>query len=233
MPRLSFVLLCLGLICATSPAGAQAETRFDVIFRGVSVAEITLVARQGGASYALAGRVRATGLASVFARVRFAMQAEGDLVGSVPRPRRYAEDVDTGRRVSAVEIVFAGAVPTVRGQSPPPGPDAVPPGAAVGAIDPLSALWRVVRGGPAPCDWRVTVYDGARLSEIALGPAEGGAGVICAGAYARVAGFAPEEMAERRRFPFTASYAAQDGAFVLTEVAATSLLGPIRIVRRD
>jgi hypothetical protein len=233
MPRLFPVMLSIALVWAAAPALAQVEARFDVLFRGLTVAEITLVSRETGPAYALAGRVRSTGLAGVFARVRFQLQAEGVLAGTVPRPRRYAEDVDTGRRVSTVEISFAGDAPQILRQAPPPGPGSVPPADAAGTVDPLSALWHVVRGGAAPCGWRMAVHDGARRSEIALGRSSGAGPVTCEGAYTRIAGFPPEDMAERATFPFTATYAAQGGAFVLTEVAAMSLLGPIRIVRRD
>lgn len=232
MPRPLLVILCLGLMPA-APVHAQDATRFDVLFRGVTVAEMTLVARETGPAYALAGHVRSTGLASVFARIRFRMQAEGVSANGVPRPRRYSEDVDTGRRVSAVEVNFSGAAPQVLRQSPPSGPEAVPPDAALGTVDPLSALWRVMRGGPMPCDWRLPVYDGVRLSEITLAPPMGRGPLTCEGRYTRIAGFSAAEMAERQHFPFTATYVLRGGGFVLTEVAATSLLGPIRIVRRD
>lgn len=233
MPRLLPLILCLILSCIALPARAQEEVLFDVVFRGLTVAEVTLVARETGGTYALAGRVRSTGLAGLFARVRFQMQAEGILANGALRPRRYAEDVDTGRRVSTVEVGFAGGVPEIVRQSPAPGPEAVRPGEAAGSVDPLSALWQVARGGAAPCGWGLTVYDGARRSEIALGPPTGVETVICDGQYRRVAGFPAEDMAERRVFPFTATYAMRGGALVLTEVAAMSLFGPIRILRRD
>lgn len=234
LPRLfRGVALWLGLCAAAWPVAAQDQARFNVLVRGLSVAEIALATQEVGAAYALAGQVRATGLAAVFAQVRFQMQAEGVLRDGRPHPRRYAEDVDTGRRASRVELAFAEGLPRILAQSPPPGPEAVAPDAARGTVDPLSALWHVLRGGDPPCDWRLPVYDGARRSEIGLGPASGLGPITCSGHYTRVAGFSASDMAERHSFPFTATYRAQDGAFVLTEVAAMSLLGPIRIVRRD
>jgi hypothetical protein len=234
MPRPLPVIVFLALCCGAQPVPAQEQTRFDVVFRGLHVAEVTLVAEERGGTYALAGRVQSTGLARLFARVRFRMQAEGALSAGAPWPRRYAEDVDTGRRVSSVVMGFAEGVPEILAQTPAPGPEAAPPDAAAGSVDPLSALWWVARGGDAPCDWRLSIYDGARRSEITLGPTEGGEAVLtCDGEYRRLAGFPPEDMAEQQSFPFTTRYAARNGAFVLTEVAAMSLLGPIRILRRD
>jgi len=55
----------------------------------------------------------------------------------------------------------------------------------------------------------------------------------CEGSYRRLAGFAQADMQERQSFPFTAQYTRMDGVWRLTEVEASSLYGPIRIVRRD
>lgn len=233
-PVAALLALALAAVAAV-PGHAQDQTRFDVLFRGLPVAQITVAARDDGASYAVAGRVRSTGIAAVFARVRFDMQAEGRWGSATPLPRRYAEDVDTGRRVSAVELGFAGGMPQVLRQAPAPDQHAVPAAEAAGTVDPLSALWRLARGGPreALCAVTLPVYDGARRSELVLGPAEGSGPVVCRGRYTRLAGFPPEDMAERTTFPFTVTYVLRGGQFVLTEVEAASLLGPIRIVRRD
>jgi hypothetical protein len=230
--------LLLSLACALAmslPATGRAEERsqFDVLLRSLRVAEITLVARDDGTAYALAGQVRSTGLLAAVARVRFSMQAEGLWDGGMPRPLRYVEDIDTGRRATRVDMRFHGGLPDVARQEPAPGPEAVPPAQARGHADPLSALWRLARGGAVSeiCGFTLPVYDGARRSELSVDPAGGSAS--CRGRYTRLAGFPPEDLAERQRFPFTAHFTEVDGAFVLTEVEATSLLGPIRIVRRD
>jgi len=229
-----FRLLRLCALCTAIPAAAHAEetTRFDVLYRGLPVAEITLFARDNGVAYALAGQVRATGLASVFGRVRFDLQAEGRWSGDAPHPARYVEAVNTGRRVSSVELHFDEDRTRIAHQHPAPGPEAVPPARALGHADPLSALWRMVRGGPRDrlCDFTMPLYDGARRSELALDRV---AGTTCRGRYTRVDGFPAQDMAERRHFPFTVHYAEASGQFVLTQVEAASLLGPIRIVRRD
>ena len=241
MPRQSqvFVLcraIAVALVLLPTPAApAQEQMRFDVLFRGLAVARITLTARDDGAVYAVAGRVETTGIAAAFRRVRFGMQAEGRWRGARPRPRRYAEDVDTGRRRSTVEMRFDGGRPRIVRQAPSPGPAAVAPRDADGHADPLSALWRLVRGGPRDglCGFALPVYDGARQSELAVAAAGAAPPVRCRGRYTRLAGFPADAMAERRHFPFSAVYAEREGRYVLTEVEAMSLLGPIRIVRRD
>jgi hypothetical protein len=241
MPRQSqFFALChalalaVALLPAQAPAG-QEQLRFDVLFRGLPVARIALTARDDGAVYAVAGRVETTGIAAAFRRVRFGMQAEGRWRGARPRPRRYAEDVDTGRRRSTVEMRFDGGRPRIVRQAPSPGPAAVAPRDAAGHADPLSALWRLVRGGARDtlCDFALPVYDGARQSELAVAASETTSSVHCRGRYTRLAGFPADAMAERPTFPFSAVYAERGGQYVLTEVEAMSLLGPIRIVRRD
>jgi len=225
-----------GFLCAIPfPALAEPDIRFSVIYSGLAVANATLTARENGASYALAARVEPTGLARIFARLRFQMQAEGRVTDAGVHPHRYAEDVDTGRRASLVEIDFSTTPARILRQSPPPGPEAVPPADAQGAIDPLTALWRAAGGGGArPCGTTLQVYDGARRSEISLGEGQGTEATLsCSGRYTRLAGFPEEYMAERQSFPFTARYTQSDGDWVLTELSATSLFGPIRIVRTD
>ena len=222
--------------CLAAPAAAQEQVGYEVRFRGVPVAQITLAVREAPESYALAGQVRATRLAGLFATIRFDMAAEGRLDQSGPAPLRYRDDVDTGRRQSRVEMIWTGDLPVIASQSPAPLPQAVSPDAAQGTLDPLSALWQLVRARDRAglCNRVMQVYDGARRSQLSLGTAEGGAQeVACAGEYRRIAGFAPAEMAERQSFPFTARYTPEGDLWRLTQVEASSLLGPIRILRRD
>ncbi len=231
----------LGLVLslfAALPVTAQVQdqTAFDVRFRGLTVAEIRVAARETDTAYAVAGRVEATGLVAVFARVRLHLAAQGHRAGPAHVPVAYSEDIDTGQRQSQVSLSWAGPIATVLEQSPPPGPGHVSPDDAAGAIDPLTALWRIMRSRPQTptCDEAMSVYDGVRQSELRLfAPVASDRGMTCSGQYSRVAGFTPDEMNERRHFPFTAHYSRTDSGWLLTEVQTASLLGPIRIVRRN
>jgi len=229
----SFILL---LTMWSGPMAAQQQQAYDVRFRGVTVAQITVALRSNPADYAIAAQVRASRLAGLFATIRFDMAAEGRFSSNGPSPVRFREDNDTGRRQSMVEMRWSGDVPVVVSQSPAPGPEAVPPTAAAGALDPLSALMMLLRdqGTTAPCNQTLTVYDGARLSRLSVGAARrAGDPARCSGEYQRLDGYRAEELADRARFPFTLHYRRVDGEWRLTEADASSLYGPIRILRRD
>jgi hypothetical protein len=230
---LSFILF---LTLWPGPIAAQQQQAYDVRFRGVTVAQITVALRSTPADYAIAAQVRASRLAGLFATIRFDMAAEGRFSPHGPSPVRFREDNNTGRRQSSVEMRWSGGVPVVVSQSPAPGPEAVPPAAAAGAIDPLSALMMILRdqGTAAPCSQTLTVYDGARRSRLGVGAARlSGDHARCSGEYQRLDGYHAEELANRTHFPFTLHYARVDGDWRLTEVDASSLYGPIRILRRD
>ena len=231
------IVLILFTVLAVLPLKLQAETQYDIRFRGLQVAQATVVGRETADAYAAAGRVVATGLVQVFARVRFDLTAEGRLSGPTLTPARYREDVDTGDRASEVVMSWAGATPVIERQSPGPAPYAVPPADAAGTVDPLTALWRLLRDADSTqmlCDYTVQVYDGARRSQFAVGPRQmAHDGITCAGEYRRLEGFSAGAMADRQSFPFTALYTETEGLWRLTEVRATSLFGPIRIIRRN
>jgi hypothetical protein len=228
----------LALIMFVVPGQAQEESRFDVRYAGLRVGEITLVAEEIDAAYAIAGRFDSTGLATLFREVRFDMTAEGRFNSPIPRPRRYAADINTGRRESRVTLTYQGDTPAIAFIGPPraPAPWDTDPAAQSGTVDPLSALYRLARPQPATtlCNWTLPIFDGRRRARLVLGPGRGNTGTItCDGLYQRVAGYTPEEMADRRAFPFTASFSeTTPGVFRLTSVAAQSLYGPVRIIRR-
>ncbi|MBF9034024.1 DUF3108 domain-containing protein [Rhodobacterales bacterium HKCCE2091] len=232
------VAVTLGLVLMAAGVPAQtAQQEFDVRFGGVRVARLVLAAREDGGAYAVAGRAESTGMVAVFRSLRFDMEAAGRIDGERPVPASYAEDVDTGRRVSTVTLRFSGGRPVVDAITPadPPQPWDVDPAAQAGAVDPLSALYRLARPrlSDALCGWSEAVFDGRRRSDLVVGPPVPMAGgVACEGLYRRVAGFPPEDLAERRDFPFTAFFSeTAEGRWVLTRVDLQSLYGAVRITR--
>jgi hypothetical protein len=231
----------LVLICLWPCAIAAQETvtaGFDLRFGPLRVAEITLLAEETDTAYAAAGRVAAAGLAGAFRDIRFDLASEGLRTGAEFLPLFYREDVDTGRRISAVRLEYRDGQPVVLSLSPAPepGPWTIAAQDQVGAVDPMSALYRMARPRPLDelCDWSVAVFDGVRQSSLSLGPAvQDGARSLCEGAYRRIAGFPPEDMAERSDFPFTAEFARlPDGRWRLTRVDAQTLYGRVRILSR-
>ena len=72
-------------------------------------------------------------------------------------------------------------------------------------MDPLTAMFATLRD-VAPgqeCQVSLKMFDGRRATRLTLGGRQAaGDKVTCAGEYRRVAGFSPEDMAEKTRFPF-------------------------------
>jgi hypothetical protein len=213
---------------------------YTVSFRGLGVAEITGAARETDDAYAAAVQIRSTGLAAAFARVRFDMQVEGFRAGDALSPYHYRDAVDTGQRQGAVELLWpAGEGPVLLSDRPEvePGVRPVPVGEASGAQDRLTILWRLTRPQPdgALCDWQATLFDGARLAALSVGPPRfDGDSASCSGAYTRLAGFPAAELAEAPRFPFDVTYGrGPTGLWELTEASAASIYGRVRIFTKD
>jgi hypothetical protein len=103
-------------------------------------------------------------------------------------------------------------------------------------VDILTALYATLRDAEAgsECNRSFAMYDGRRASRLTLGaPAAVEGGVTCPGEYRRVAGFPPEDMAEKTRFPFTLTYApAPDGRMRVVEVSMDTLYGSAKLIRR-
>lgn len=238
-------MLRLVLIAFLMPASALAQedivAQYQVRFGPLRVADVTFRATETDSAYAAAGRVTSAGLAGAFRNIRFDLSSQGRRDATGPAPDAYVEDVDTGRRVSQVEIRYRSGIPSVQRMVPDPDPDQAAwdlvPEDQAGTLDPMTALYVLARPRPLArlCDWSVAVFDGRRRSLLRLEGAETqGQAVTCEGAYQRVAGFAPEDMAERRVFPFQATFAAMaNGDWRLTRVETQTLYGRVRILLQD
>lgn len=205
--------------------------RYAVRALGVKVGEIALSGSLGPRRYTASAQLRTTGLAGVVRRVHFLLSASGARQGARFAPERYDEDMDTGRRQSQASLRFAGGVARVSGA----GTGAVPPAQHRGAVDPLTALVMVLRDQPAEglCRVRQRVYDGERLSEVVLQERQARNGqVVCSGRFRRLAGYTPEEMAERRQFDLRLTYVPAGGAMRAVRARVQTIYGPADLVRR-
>ena len=233
-------IMLLILLAFAGPASAQSyQDEFDVRFGSARVAQLILAVNETGETYALAGRANSTGLVAIFRSFRFDLAATGRRNGNAFIAFSYREDVDTGQRASTVSMRWQGGTPVIDARAPDGPIEAwdIEPSAQTGTIDPLSALYSVLRPRPEAelCNLNQAVFDGRRRSQITLGaPRADGATRVCGGAYRRIAGFSPEDMAERTEFPFTASFV-QDaaGQWILQSVDLQSLYGPVRITRSE
>ena len=227
------------LILASPVSGQTQQISYDVRVSGLRVASVIVAINDDGSTYALASRTESIGLASLFRDLRFDMAATGTIRDGRLMPLSYREDVDTGRRASLVAMRWQGGIPVIDARQPAGqlGSWDIDPADQSGTLDPLSAMYSIARPRPADalCDFGQEVFDGRRRSGLALAPAAwDGDARSCTGRYTRIAGFTPEEIAERTEFSFDVRFERRgDGLWVLTSVDLQSLYGPVRIVRAE
>jgi hypothetical protein len=231
-----------GCIAALTPAQATTERRvqatFDLELRGLRAGSIVFSGASNANAYSVAVRLESAGLVNLIRRIRYDGQVQGRVGPRSFAPRRYEDRFDNGRRLSTMVMEFEGRTPMVVARTPErePAPYDVEPGSQTGAVDILTALFAVFRDAPRAeiCDLDLPMFDGRRRTQLVVdAPAEAGATVTCAGEYRRIAGFPPDEMAERTRYPFVLVYVAgSDGLMRLQEVRMESTQGSGRLIRR-
>lgn len=226
------------LLLALSPAGAAAAGTldYDIGLGPLRLGLLSLDSRtQGKAGYRARLTIRSTGLAGLVRAVLFEAVAEG-LLGPLPRPLRYHESADTGRRVTETALVWRGGLPERQSYRTTPPETAAPPApeATARALDPASAFLAALAGAQA-CDLAFPVFDGQRLAALTLDPAGPGpspGAVGCDGRLTRLAGYAPRDLAERREFPLRLTYVAEGAGFVLVAAEVQTLYGKVWLKRR-
>ncbi|MFD0858571.1 DUF3108 domain-containing protein [Roseovarius aquimarinus] len=231
-------LLAAGIgLGAVAPAE---ETRqvWDVRLLGLPVGKMQFAAREASGGYAVRGTFRTGGVGSIV-DAGFDLSAAGRLRGGALAPSRYDERIDTGSRSSTVELRYAGGVPRIAGgtvaEEVAADPEALDPAQQGGTVDPLTALWGVLRDRPADsvCRNDVSIFDGQRRSRITMTGREAGenGATTCTGAYTRVAGFSASEMKRQSVYPFAVSYMPAGGAMRATALHVRSSYGAAEMTR--
>ncbi len=227
--------IALALALALAAPAAAEEIVFDITLAGLRVATLVLDGTVTGDRYRVTGTIRTTGVGAI-RRVLWQAQAEGRVQGGSLRTLRYAEQVEIGPRRSATTVDWSGGVPvvTVTGEPREAGTPADPAGQAE-AVDPLTAMFAGMRDVPqaGACRLSLQVFDGQRATRARLSGPVAAEGVTCTGLYTRLAGFADREMADRTRFPFTATFVpAGDGTLRLMELRTPTVVGSAVLERR-
>ena len=216
------------------PSFAQTAT-FDVVIRGLRAGELSYAAEVASGHYSVAGRLATTGLVGALRKVGYTASASGRIDGERLRPSRYEERAETGSRQSSSRMVYSNGVPTVSDSGKRRKRD-VDPGTQGGTVDPMTAIYAVLRDRPRDqtCRLHLEMFDGHRSSLVQLSPNRSAPGeIVCDGAYVRTGGFSKDEMAERTRFSFTLRYVpASEGRWRVAEVETDTLFGTARLLRR-
>jgi hypothetical protein len=229
--------LVLGLAGAT--ARAEEPVVFDLSLRGIEAAVLSFTGTVEGNRYSVAGRLQSAGLVGMLKAIRYEGASQGTVRGTRFTPQRYVEKADTGRRKSVAEMRYSRGVPQIKSYDPPreAGEAGLDPATQGGTVDPLTAMFAVLRDAPEgqECNVALTLFDGERRSLVQLGAPQAGkdGGLTCPGEYRRLEGFSAEDMAERTRFPFTLTLSAPaDGLRRATEVRMETLYGRAVMTRR-
>ena len=238
----SFPAWALALVLAgLHPASADQTDHivFDVVLKGITAGELVIDGKIVGNSYGAKGRMQTTGLAGAIKKIRYDASADGSFAQGRFTPRAVEVAARRGDDRSRNTVIYNGGTPVSVVHEPPrkPRPTDVNPARQSGTIDPLTALYAVLRDVPPAeaCQLSVTMFDGTKRSQVALSsPQANGDGVVCTGEYRRLEGFSEKDMAEKSRFPFTLTYApTADGTRLrVVEISTDTILGKGRLKRR-
>ncbi len=234
----SLAAFALGLAPSFVPGSAHADTAvFDLKVRGLILGEVTLADTVGGGRYAVSGLIKSTGLAAMIRNFSYTGKTQGALMRGVPAPIRYEEVADTGRRRSEAVIDYTDGVPKLLRYTSPKdaGPDSPDPMTQGGTVDPLSAIWALLRDVPPAraCDLDLAIFDGKRRSSIKLRATSASDGLPrCAGVYKRLQGFTARETSRHTQFDFIVTYSAKGQMLRAGSMAFDSFYGTAEIIRR-
>jgi len=229
--RCSHALAKVSLVFALTSLPLMAEDtqmRFDIRLGALKVGHLGVAANETDQTYAVRAQFQDTGLVGILVGIRFDAHAQGTRLGTSLIPHRYEENVDTGRRQSLTRLQYDAGLPQVLGDTST-SPRLIALEDQRGTVDPLTALYTVLRSGPAPCDKSIPVFDGRRRSLLTLGPMREGQ---CSGNYRRVAGYSDAEMRERVSFPLTLRFTGLEGRSHLVEAKVDTLWGPATLTRQ-
>ena len=217
---------------------AEETTEYSLKIRGFSVGLVQMTSQSDARSYRVSALIRNTGLSRIFRQFSYNGAANGRQNDGQLHPDRYQEVADTGRRSSEALIVYDKGVPRVISYtSPKPaGPDSPAPATQGGTVDPLTAIYGLLRAVPRDraCQLDVFIFDGKRRSRIAMHVEGSRDGLpTCAGRYERLEGFTPQEVSRHTHFDFVLTYGdAGDDMLRVENVSFNSFYGIASIDRR-
>lgn len=218
------------------PVAAE-EIRFDVGMRGVRAAQMVFRGDVTESTYVVSGSMQGTGLIGALVEINYAGEAQGRVRNGRLRTRTVTLRDQMGDERGTTSLRWSGGTPEVTASPGFPREDYdIDAAEQRGSIDTLTALFDVLRTQPTDgiCNWTTPMFDGRRASRLSVGqPQADGETIRCNAEYVRVAGFEPEEMAERTRYAFTVTYApAGDDMMQAIEMRAATKYGDAVLRRR-
>ena len=232
------VAAAVAAMAVAAPLSAQEmQARFAVRALGLKVGDLVLNGTVTDNRYAVASQFTTSGLVGAVAGVKFLLSAAGRVENGQFRPDRYDEEMDTGRRESRVSLRYARGVARAQGSQVGARPPwAVSDAQQRGAVDPLTAMFMVIRDQPRDglCRVNQRIYDGERLTQIVLEERrDRGAEVTCSGTFRRIGGYPAEELSRKPVFGLSVAYVPGPGGVMqASHMRADTTHGPASLVRR-
>ena len=226
--------------CLLPGAALAQDMAFGLTMRGLSAGKMTISGKvDATGAYQATGSLEYTGLLAMITATKFTASASGTATDGLPRAAAYEENAALDeKRIKTTVAWDATGTPTAVTITPPrdPRPYDIDPSAQKGTVDPLTALYTVLRDVPADraCNLALQSYDGRRLAAITVGAAQAdGDGLTCAGEYRRVAGYSDKDMADGATFAFTLHLKPADGGMMQVDsVALDTVYGKARLKRQ-
>jgi hypothetical protein len=210
---------------------------YDVRLLGLPVGKMQFASRDDDRAYAFTGAFNTRGVGRIV-DAGFRLSAQGRLSKGRLRPTTNDEQIDTGSRRSTVQMRYSGSIPRITSGSVvaevADDPNALNPAAQGGTVDPLTALWGVLRDRPDAglCQYDVAIFDGQRQSRLAMTARnEAGGRVTCTGAYTRLKGFSASELKRQTVYPFTVTYAPSGALMQAQSLSVRSTYGTAEMTR--
>lgn len=225
---------------AAVPARADQSDRivFDVELKGIRAGELSINGKITEGAYGANGVLQTAGLVGFLRKIKFTASVSGLFSDGRFTPLKYTEVDDAPNRDSRHEIIYNNGTPVSVSRVPPRKPKDrdVDPAKQGGTVDPLTALYAVLRDVPRDeaCKLDVKMYDGARRSQVRLfDPKPDGKGLVCSGEYRRLEGFSEKDMKEKNRFAFTLYYdPSAKGGLQVDRIETDTIYGKGRLTRR-
>lgn len=241
----------LALCCVAGALSAQmfrtsheVDMTFSVQLLGLPIGRMQLAGQEGvmndgQGGYFIRSTFATRGLASLV-NASFVLSAKGRINDGRLAPRAYVEKINTGNRRSTARLDYKGGVPHLTSGSVAAevaaDPNALDAAAQGGTVDPLTALYGVLRDRPKPglCRYDVTIFDGQRRARLAMtGRSQTGRRVTCAGAYTRLAGFSVSELKRQTVYPFTVTYIPSGGVMRAQALTVRTSYGAAVLARQE
>lgn len=235
---LASIVTFLSIGLATTVAAQSERKSYRVSIAGFPVGTAQYDAKFNGSNYEIEGFMGSTGFFGAFLASRYSGAVVGSRSGDTLVPRRFRGRFEQSRKFAEVDVVYSGGRPTevTRRPNRPRLPHEVNPSTVRSALDPISALYYLLRDVPkaSVCTQNFRVFEGARTSRLRLQPGGSeGEMIVCNGEYRRLEGFTETQMADRVTFPFQLTYVpTASGDYEVQEFLATTFWGVAKAVKR-